>query len=425
VTSCWWSKKLDRSFLGGASLWLTSLLLCLAINPALFAQDPDADKAKEPAPKVDKSQESSTDSDKRQEPEEKEKAKADNDKGQEPSADSDSTQEAAPPDSKTGRKAAKHKGKGQGKEKEPGEVEVGAEPKEVIWHDTIDVNQLNLIYGAGGKEDAPTPNARYKFKKEDMNGTNPKFDVEDDNGIKWRVKLGQEPRAETAATRLLFAAGYFVDEDYYVEDLKIEGLPKLHRGQAFVTEDGVAHGARLERRMKEIKKLGTWEWGKNPFVDTKELNGLRVMMALVNNWDLKTVNNSIYEVDGQREYAITDVGATFGKTGNPARRSKSTLKDYEDSKFIDKVKGEYVDFVLHSRPMFIAAVNVPNYRERSQMEDITKHIPRAHAKWLGQRLAQLRPEQIRDCFRAGGYTQEEVEGYARIVEKRIAELNAL
>lgn len=303
--------------------------------------------------------------------------------------------------------------------------EIPTEVKSVIWHETIDVNQLNLFYGAGGKEDTPDPHARYKFKKEDESGTNPKFDVEDDKGVKWRVKLGQEPRAETAATRLLFAAGYFVDEDYYIEDLKVEGLPKLRRGQSFVSADGTVHGARLERRTKEIKKLGTWEWMKNPFVGTKELNGLRVMMSLINNWDLKTVNNSIYEVDGEREYAVTDVGATFGKTGNPARRSKSVLKDYEKSKFIDKAKGDYVDFVLHSRPMLIAAVNVPNYRERSEMQNITKHIPRADAKWLGQRLGQLSAEQIRDCFRAAGYTTEEVDGYARVVSDRIAELNAL
>src|SRR5450432_2508742 len=129
----------------------------------------------------------------------------------------------------------------------------------VIWHETVDVPQLNLIYGAGGKEDAPLPNGRYKFLKEDESGSNPKFDVEDDRGIRWRVKLGPEPRAETAATRLLFAAGYFVDEDYYIEDLPVEALPKLHRGQSFVSEGGIVHGARLERRMKEVKKLGTWE----------------------------------------------------------------------------------------------------------------------------------------------------------------------
>jgi len=295
----------------------------------------------------------------------------------------------------------------------------------VIWHQTVDVSQLNLFYGVGGKEDAPSPDAKYKFKKEDMGGTSPKFDVEDDKGIKWRVKLGQEPRAETAATRLLFAAGYFVDEDFYIDELHVEGLQPLKRGQSFVTPDGVVHGARLERSMKEVKKLGTWDWFKNPFVDTKEFNGLRIMMALVNNWDLKTINNSIYELNDQAEYAVTDVGATFGKTGNPLHRSKSVLKDYEDSKFIDKVTTDFVDFVMHSRPPLIAAVNIPNYEKRSHMQDVTKHIPRADAKSLGQRLSQLSEKQIRDCFRAGGYTQEEVEGYAAVIQNRIAALNAL
>jgi hypothetical protein len=258
-----------------------------------------------------------------------------------------------------------------------------------------------------------------------MNGTSPKFDVEDDKGIKWRVKLGQEPRAETAATRLLFAAGYFVDEDYYIDELRVEGLPPLKRGQSFVTDDGVVHGVRLERRMKEVKKLGRWEWFKNPFVGTREFNGLRVMMALVNNWDLKTINNSIYEVDDQAEYVVSDVGATFGKTGNPLHRSKSVLKDYEDSQFIDKVTADFVDFVMHSRPPLLAAINIPNYEKRTGMESVTKHIPRADAKWLGERFSQLTEAQIRDCFRAGGYTQEEVEGYSTVIQNRIAALNAL
>ncbi len=295
----------------------------------------------------------------------------------------------------------------------------------VIWHETVDVPQLDLIHGAGGKQDAPLPNARYKFLKEDESGSSPKFDVEDDSGVRWRVKLGPEPRAETAATRLLFAAGYFVDEDYYVEDLQVEDLPKLHRGQSFVSGGGIVHGARLERRTKEVKKLGNWEWDKNPFTGSKELNGLRVMMALVNNWDLKTVNNSIYQMEDQTVYAVTDVGATFGKTGNTAVRSKSNLKDFEDSKFIEKVTADHVDFVLHSRPLLIAALDAPNYHERAAMEKVTKHIPRRDAKWLGQRLGQLSQEQIRDCFRAGGYTQEEVEGYSRVIQHRIAELNAL
>jgi hypothetical protein len=84
---------------------------------------------------------------------------------------------------------------------------------EVIWRDPGDIASLNLIYGAGGKEHAPDPAGKFTFVKEDMEGTSPKFDVEDDQGVRWRVKLGQEPQSEIAATRFLWAAGYFVDED--------------------------------------------------------------------------------------------------------------------------------------------------------------------------------------------------------------------
>ncbi len=295
----------------------------------------------------------------------------------------------------------------------------------VIWRDPGDVASLNLLYGAGGSEHAPDPAGTFTFVKEDMEGTSPKFDVTDSQGIAWKVKMGQEPQAETAATRLLWAVGYFVDEDYYLADLKVEGLPKLRRGEEFVSAGDVVHRVRLKRKGKEIKKIGNWDWFNNPFVGTKELNGLRVMMALLNNWDLKKVNNEIYAVDDEQRYVVSDLGASFGKTGNPMTRSKGNLKGYEESYFISRESPAEVDFVMHSRPFFLTALDVPNYRERSDMERITKHIPRADAKWIGQQLARLSDDQIHDCFRAAGYSLSEVDGFSKVVEKRIAELNKL
>jgi hypothetical protein len=314
---------------------------------------------------------------------------------------------------------------GAQKHEKPKAKEKAADLPAVIWRDPGDISALNLIYGAGGSEHAPDPNGTYTFDKEDMNGTSPKFDVKDQQGMKWRVKLGQEPQAETAATRLLWAAGYFVDEDYYFPEVKVEGLPKLRRGQNFVSEGGIVHRVRLERKDKEIKKIGDWDWFNNPFAGTKELNGLRVMMALLNNWDLKDNNNSIYVVGNEQRYVVSDAGATFGKTGNSISRSKSNLKGYEESKFVEKETPAEVDFVMHSRPFLLTAVNVSNYHKRSEMENVTKHIPRADAKWLGHLLGQLSEEQIRDCFRAAGYSPDEVEGYTKEVQKRIAALNAL
>jgi hypothetical protein len=133
----------------------------------------------------------------------------------------------------------------------------------IVWRDPGDVSTLDLFYGAGGKEHAPDSNGKFTFVKEDMNGTSPKFEVEDENGVAWKVKLGEETQAETAATRLLWAAGYFVDEDYYLADFKVQGLPKLHRGEKMISDDGTIHHVRLERHVKNTKKLGNWDWFMN------------------------------------------------------------------------------------------------------------------------------------------------------------------
>ncbi len=83
----------------------------------------------------------------------------------------------------------------------------------VIWQERGDASALDLVGGPGGK--AHEPGNVLQFIEESDGGTSPKFEVEDEHGVRWKVKLGEEAKSETAATRLLWAAGYVVDEDYY------------------------------------------------------------------------------------------------------------------------------------------------------------------------------------------------------------------
>ena len=293
-----------------------------------------------------------------------------------------------------------------------------------LWTDRGDIASLNLLYGPGGKEHEPT--GKFTFVSEDKQGTSAKFEIVDQQGVRWKAKLGEESKSETAATRLVWAAGYFTDEDYYLPTLQVDKMRKLERGQQFVSADGLVTGVRLERHLSGQKKNGNWSWFKNPLSGTKELNGLKIMMALIDNWDLKEINNSIYteKREGTR-YAVSDLGASFGKTGNSLTRSKSNPGDYSASKFIQKVTAEHVDFFLNSRPFVLSVVNVPNYATRTHMQDVVKNIPLADARWLGKLLEPLSDEQIRDCFRAAGYTPEEVEQNAAMVKERIKDLNTL
>ena len=292
-----------------------------------------------------------------------------------------------------------------------------------IWHDRGDTTTLDLSTGPGGA--AREPGTVFRFIKESQSGTSPKFDVEDERGTAWKVKLGEEARAETAAARLIWAVGYDVDEDYYRASMHVTGMARLARGQQYVSNGNTVTGARLERDVPS-EGAGTWSWYTNPFVGTREFNGLRVMMALVNNWDLKEVNNGTSGTsDGGRLYGITDLGATFGRTGNTFGRSKGVLKDYAGARFIEKVTPTYVDFRMNSRPFFLTIFNVRNYRMRTRMESVAKRVPIADVRWICDRLGALSRSQISDAFRAAGFSPDDVEGYTTVVEQRVAILKAV
>ena len=289
-----------------------------------------------------------------------------------------------------------------------------------LWVDPADITSRNLIYGSGGKEHAPGPNARFTFVKEDLDGTNPKFVVRDGDGVKWKVKLGVEAKPETASSRLLWAAGYYTNEDYLLPRLLVDGMPdQLKRGEDMKKADGSFLNVRMKRYLKHEEKAGNWKWSDNPFTGTRELDGLRVMMALINNWDLKDVNNAIYDTGEGKVYLVSDLGASFGTTGESwtHERSKGNLEQYAKSKFITKTTPEYVNFGDASLPAPIFAFNPHEFFSRAGEEKIERRIPREHAKWIAEELAKLSPEQLRDAFRAAGYSAEDVNAFAGIVER--------
>ncbi len=298
---------------------------------------------------------------------------------------------------------------------------------DVLWRDPGNVVSRDVFFGPGGK--AHQPREPFCFLSEDLDGTNPKFVVEDAAGTQWTVKLGAEAKAETAASRLIWAAGYFANEDYYLDTLRVKNLPRLHRGQKFVSSDGSVRSARLKRRSPELKTIGTWKWNDALFRGTRELNGLRALMAVINNWDLTEENNAILRSDGSpdRIYLVSDVGASFG-TGDlawPLRRARGDVGAYSHSQFIAHESGAYVDFRVPARPAWFFLFTPGEYAAKMRLRWIGQDIPRTDARWLGEILVRISPQQIRDAFRAGGYSPVEAQLAIRIIEQRIAELRAL
>jgi hypothetical protein len=303
-----------------------------------------------------------------------------------------------------------------------------------IWRDPGDIASRDLRHGPGAPHLAPV--APFSFVEEDKSGVSPKFIVSDSRGVRWSVKLGEEAQAETVATRLVWSVGYFAEEAYYFDRVQILGLPKLSRGMEYVGRTGTVIGARFEPRREHIKRGANWDWDKNPFSDTRELNGLKVLMILLNNYDTRKDNNRVLHVKDpatgsvEAQHTVVDLGATLGKAGGlGGKRSKNNLEDFLSTKFIRGVEDDgSVEFDYDTRPTklgILSAVYPPYYRRQVKKEKTMRGIPVDHARWIGSLLSQLTDQQLHDAFAAAGYDQATKNGYVSALRARIKQLTEL
>src|SRR5215213_4098875 len=274
----------------------------------------------------------------------------------------------------------------------------------VLWREPADIASRDLFLGPGGDSMKPDL-SRVTFVREEKGGYSKKYRVKDGRGRTWVAKIGKEAQSETAAVRLVWAVGYVSEINYLVPSLTIEGK-------------GTFENVRLEARPENVKRFDEWRWTENPFAGKRELQGLKVLMAFLENWDLKDENNAILAVrHGNRNelhYIISDLGTTFGKTGGQKspvafiksiKGSRNEPDDYVNDEFVDGIEGNTVRLDYHGK-------------NASLMRDITI----ADARWIGGLLSRLSDSQIQDAFRAANYTPEQVRLLTGAVRKRINQL---
>ncbi len=306
-----------------------------------------------------------------------------------------------------------------------------AEATPVLWRDPGNINRRDLRWGPGSSRLAPVP--PYRFIEEDKGGTSPKFSVKDRRGVTWVVKLGEEAPAETVATRLVWAVGYFAEEAYFFDRISVRNLPRLSRGTEFIERNSVVRRVRLEPRRQHIKRGPQWDWDKNPFAGTRELDGLKVIMILLNNYDTRPENNRVFLVNNGRRkeahYVVTDLGATLGRTGGlGGRRSKNNLADFLSTRFVLGVEDGVVKFDYDTRPTGLGMFSIvyfPYYMSQVKKERSMRGITVEHARWIGGLLSQLSDRQLREGFQAAGYKGSIRESYVRELRARIDQLKNL
>jgi hypothetical protein len=276
----------------------------------------------------------------------------------------------------------------------------------VLWTDPGSIQSLDLAGGPGGRAGAPKP--PFVFNSEDPGGTSPKIIVTDGNRRKWTVKFGPEVKAETFATRIVWAAGFFAEPDYYVPNGRIESVGKLTRAAAFV-DNGHFRDARFELRDNmSIHYLPGRKWSFDDVKDSPEAGMLKALVALLGNWDIKAENFAIIEANGTERYAITDWGATMGRAEDITGRSKWNCSAYskDSDQFVQDVENGFV---------------VLNYAGKER-HIINQGVHVEDAKRLAGLLSKLTDQQLRSALQVSGATPEEVSCFAPAFRKRVGQL---
>ena len=259
----------------------------------------------------------------------------------------------------------------------------------------------DLFWGVGGRQLAPDPGAIYTVIDMKRGGFSRGYTVKDEKAREWSTKFPPEAATEVAASRILWGIGYHQPPIYYLAEWK------AHKAAS----PNPQLPARFRERAPNFHGLdsdGVWSYYSNPFVGTRQLNGLLTVHAMLGNSDLKDLQNAIYSlkepVEGAAKwYVARDLGQTFGRTGalDPPRGDPDI---FDKTGFITGVEGGFVRF---------------DYRGRHKA--LFQKITPADVRWVCQRLSALTDAQLHDAFRAGGHPRATADRFIHRLRQKIAE----
>ena len=281
-------------------------------------------------------------------------------------------------------------------------------PGASMWVEPTDLATRDLFYGPWGATNAPDPKDVYELVELKHSGVNLGMTVKDSKGREWSVKqpfpgnLDSEAPVEVVVSRLLSAIGYH--------------QPPVYHLPAFTLKDDfgrhVEVGGRFRLKTDQLKEIGAWDWASNPFVGTKEYQGLIVLLTMFNSTDMKNSNNSLYEHrDGdlvEQWFVARDVGSAFGDTHRMAPR-KNHVESFEQVPFVLGVTNGFVDFAYQGW-----------YKNL-----LEQRITPQEVAWACNLLARLTEQQMRDAFRAAHYEPDNANRFIARLREKIQQGRAL
>ena len=301
---------------------------------------------------------------------------------------------------------------------------------EAIWRDAASLTAEEIAAGPCGPDGGPAE--PFHFIEEHDTGSQPCVSIKDARDREWRVKWGQEVHTEVFGTRLAWMFGYFAEPTYFISSGVIDGTRELRRAKECIDEHGRFTEARFELSESGVEKhfdAHGWAWHDNPFAGTHELNGLKILMMLMSNWDNKDVrdvargsNTAIFEYPVDRvgsafkrtvteaRYLIIDWGAALGAWGNNVlKRGRWDPEAFaaQNQSFITGVTDGRVQFGYQGQ----------------RTADLVDNITVDDVRWFDRKARSISDEHLKAALIASGATAEETERFTAALRERLDQLH--
>lgn len=315
---------------------------------------------------------------------------------------------------------------------------------------------LEEIARGPNTSDGPDTSGTWNIIRAKAEGVTPGFTIQDSRGERYLIKF--DPKgyrematgAEVVSTKLLYAAGYNVPENYIVyfhpRILKLGKAVKFtdKKGRKrFMTEadlrellnriqsfpDGRIRGMAskyLPGRLKgPFRYEGTLRDDPNdiiPHQHRRELRGLRVLAAWLNHFDTKANNTlDVYVEQGYLRHYLIDFGSTLGSQGD---EPMPAFIGFEGSFDLVQILKQILTFGLYVRPWEkaepIRHPSIGRFHNRDFNPQEYKFIlpnpafqklTNLDGYWGAKLVTSFTDEQIRTAVAHGRYSDPEAEAY--------------
>jgi hypothetical protein len=308
-----------------------------------------------------------------------------------------------------------------------------------------------LVRGPGSTE--PPDFAGATITKVKLEGVTPGLRLKDKKGDSYLIKFDSkeypelQSGAEAISTRILYAAGYNVPENYIavIDPAKLDIDPDVKLGKEPFTRDALAsmlknvpQSANGTYRVLASKILKGVPKGPFPYVGLRsddpndliphehrrELRGLRVIASWINHWDLKEMNTlDMYVNEGGQKFLrhfLIDFGSSLGGGKNPLEYFHGREYSFDTKNILKEIfsLGLYVTPDEKSTPLVFPEVGIfsANDFDPEEWEPSVHVMPfdnmtREDAFWATRIILSFSDKELLSLVKTAQYSNPKVTDY--------------